>query len=90
MVITRVITGRTILKIENVEQISQLHPIQEHQLTLPWFKPPVTLIARPRFDTKPGHVRSVVDKVALGRGSSPSYSFSPGQIHSDDPSGRAI
>jgi hypothetical protein len=45
MVITRAITGRTKLSIEHVEQIGQLYPMQEHQETLPWFKPPFTLTA---------------------------------------------
>jgi hypothetical protein len=42
--------------------------MQEHQETLPWFKLSVAglLLRRPRFDTRPGIVRSVVDKVAMG------------------------
>ena len=69
MVITRAITGRTIISLERVEQISQLYPMQEHQETLPRFKPSVAglLLRRPRFDTRPGYVRSVVDKVALSQ-----------------------
>jgi len=69
VVITTAITGRTIISLESVEHISQLHPMQEHQETLPLFKPSVAglLLRRPRFDTRPGYVRYVVDKVALSQ-----------------------
>ena len=52
--------------------------MQEHQETLPWFKPPVTLLLRrPRFDTRPDHVKSVVYKAALGEVLLPILLFLP-------------